>query len=800
MEIGQKVIGFSWEAEEDELYYNSSRMNSFIGEVGIVTIVFEDRYMVSFGAGAVMSTWDYPMALKERGIIKPVVGQRVKGFQFENVTNAPAYVSAMNDYVNEIGVVTEIRENRNRYQVGFQNGEEWWYPLDKAWKGMLGEVNTNNTNQLNVSTMRTKGFYVKPNFGGNRPTGLDAVKWTAYVNFINEVGDSHVIGNSYSNGSLYGISMSGYTKADDTISAFGDGAVEINLQDWWAQFVSEYLPSKGFIIKNAFCNDTEEAKSSLESFRHRDTASNMARWRTYVEFLNHIYDGRGVFGGDGLGDYYGVNNQGLLNNSSRLENFPDCTVLALDDFWNMITGQTFNIQAPTAPEPIVEEVEEDEEEVEMVTDYLGDEQRLRDCIQIHDNAPSHGGEYALERDAVWCEYEYGYCVEGDASLERGGDYFFTGNEEAHDIVYSEYDDEWLDTNRDDVYHGYVHGEDHMTWFVLSGWGSPYHVDDNYFRDSDALEYHGYVTDEDDEWISREEYEARVLDGNNATYHSNERMRSGFTGTRPMRFGADAKFTVGFEIEKEDDDAVEIKFHQLYQRTGWVKEDDGSLDGRIGYELVSPAFDLYNDMLEQEINADAELQELINADSSDSCGGHINLGSTVHSTEELFELLSGFFPLFYSIYEHRIEKSYSKAKKKHKYYDRDKYSAIFIKPSVIEFRIPSRVKNVTNLLWRRDLMRIMCSSIKSERIKALDGVHYKQVSEADVLKMLINPSSKLYKHMRKVFSHEMMIKKVEKFIHYAGEFNNTYLPRIVRSEFPADNINNNVEHDQDGMGA
>lgn len=797
MEIGQRIKGFRWEAEEDELYYSPSYMNKYIGEVGVVTIVFEDRYTVSFGAGAVMSTWDYPMALKERGIIKPVVGQRIKGFQFENVPNAPAYVTAMNDYVNEIGVVTEIREIRNRYYVSFDNGGGWWYPLSQAWKGLIEEeINTNNTNnQLNVSTMRTKGFFIKPKFGGNRPTGLDAVKWTAYINFINKVGNSCLDGNSYCNDSLYGISMEGHACATEHVSSLGVGAVEINLHDWWKQFISEYLPSKGFVIKNDFSDDTSEAKSELASFYHRGTATNVVKWRAYIEFLNHLYGNNGSFGGDSLGDYYGISSSGLFNNWGRLDSILDRTVMSINDFWNMITGQTFNIQAPTAPEPIVEV-----EEVEMVVDYQGNEQRLRDCVQLHEYAPNHGGEYALSSSARWCEFDEGYALKSDCEREQNGEWFFSGKEDIHDIVYSDYDGCWLDTNRDDVYCGYVNGEDDMTWFVLSGWNSPYHVDGEYYRDSDALEYHDFICDEDDEWVSRSEYETRMLSSNNATYHSNERVRYGFQGERPIRFGADAKFTIGFEIEKEDADAVEIKFHQLYQRTGWVKEDDGSLNGDTGYELVTPAFDLYDNMLEQEIEADEELQQLVNADSSENCGGHINLGSTIHSTEELFELLAGFFPLFYSIYEHRVEKNYSKAKKKHAYYAKDKYSAIFIKEKVVEFRIPSRVKNVTNLLWRRDLMRIMCSSIKSERIKALDGVHYKQVSEADVLKMLINPNSKLYKHMRKVFSHEMMIKKVEKFIHYAGEFNNTYLPRIIRSEFPTDNINNNVEHDQDGMGA
>jgi len=794
MEVGQKVIGFSWTPSEyPDLYYNQSMMNKHIGKIGTVAHVNSMQYEVKFknNDGRVVS-WEYPLALKERGIIKHVIGQQVQGFKFEDLANQVGWNPVMTQYIGKVGVVGEI--NDRSYRVNFEDGERWWYPLNQAWKGLIEEEENTNTNQLNVSTMRTKGFYVKPNFGGNRPTGLDAVKWTAYINFINKVTRCSFDGDSYDNGDMYGISMDGDGQASGRVDRFGEGAVEINLDDWFEQFISENLPSKGFVIKNEYCRNTTDGKSALASFSHGGTATDMGKWRAYIDFLNMLYNGRGSFGGDSFGDYYGVDTLGSFNNWSRLDRIPDCKVMSIDDFWMMITGQTFNIQIPTAPEPIVEEGE-----VEMVVDYQGNEQRLRDCVQLAEDAPNHGGEWARTSVSVHCEYNEGWCLREDATQEDGGDYFFSGTEDDYNIVYSDYQGAWLCTDRDNVYLGYVDGESEEVWFAMSCWSSPYDVNDNYYRDTDALEYHGFV-EYDDEWITQEDYQTQVLGANNATYHSNERVRNGFEGIRPLRFGSDARFTVGFEIEKEDGDAVEIGFYDLYNRTGWVKEDDGSLCGETGYELVSPAFDLYENLIDQEIEADEDLQTLINAGQSSNCGGHINLGSTVHTTEELFELLSGYFPLFYSIYEHRMERNYSKAKQKHKYYDRDKYSAIFIKPNVLEFRIPSAVKSVKNLLWRRDLLRIMCSSIKSEKIKALNGVHYKPVTEADVLKMLVNPSSKLYKHLRKVFSHEDMIRKVELFIQFSGSFNNTYLPRIIRSEFPESNTTNSLDADQEGMGA
>jgi hypothetical protein len=205
---------------------------------------------------------------------------------------------------------------------------------------------------------------------------------------------------------------------------------------------------------------------------------------------------------------------------------------------------------------------------------------------------------------------------------------------------------------------------------------------------------------------------------------------------------------------------------LYNETGWIKERDRSLDDSIGYELVSPAFNLYDDGLDKDLEDD-DIKRLINAKFSDRCGGHINIGSSIYTTEQMFEGISGFFPLFYSMYEHRLHKTYSKAKKKHEYYSKDKYSSIYIKSNVVEIRIPSSVINVTNLLWRRDLVRIMIDNFNK--------------SEVQILRMLLNDKSKLHIHLRKVFTLEKLVEKIDKFVKYSEEFNNKKLSNANTSK-------------------
>ena len=456
-------------------------------------------------------------------------------------------------------------------------------------------------------------------------------------------------------------------------------------------------------------------------------------WNLFMRTINSVTSYG--YTGDSVGAYYGLNDYGAICDLDVPE---DTVVITLEDFFNII-------------------------EFEKVTTYNGDEQIKELCVELHEYA-NHGGEWALKSDCTWCAFNLGFALQDDAIRVYGGNYVIDGTQSDYDIVFSDHEGDWLDTNRHNSRYGEVcnsRGGTSRDWFIETS--ETLELDGEWYADENAIRRCGYIHSERrDEWIHEENWESGFHDwdddedsnADNASYHDL---------TRKMKFDSSAKFTIGFEIEKEDEDMVSVSYSDLYYNTGWIKEKDGSLDDDTGYELVSPAFNLFDNKMDEDIANNKVLRDLINADKSSDCGGHINLGSTIYSTVQLFEGISGFFPLFYTMYEHRLNKSYSRAKKKHEYYNRDKYSSIFIKDNVVEIRIPSAVINVTNLIWRRDLMRIITENINK--------------SEMQVLRMLLNSKSKLHMHLRKVYTLDNMIQKIEGFVKYSEEFNNVKLPKV-----------------------
>jgi hypothetical protein len=199
----------------------------------------------------------------------------------------------------------------------------------------------------------------------------------------------------------------------------------------------------------------------------------------------------------------------------------------------------------------------------------------------------------------------------------------------------------------------------------------------------------------------------------------------------------AKFRFGVEVEKEDRDPIDSYDLSDVDDTGWSREEDGSLDSDSGYELVSPRYDLFGDRFDKDIS-ESILAEHINADKSNNCGGHMGFSIRNKSGMEAFDLYNGFFPLLLSMYRYRLNGTWSRLRtNKFSKRQQEKYSAIYVRSQYIEFRIFSAVKNVTNLLWRRDLLRIMAKNPKK-------GVMW-------WLNQAINPNSALHNHLLKVYS-------------------------------------------------
>jgi hypothetical protein len=455
------------------------------------------------------------------------------------------------------------------------------------------------------------------------------------------------------------------------------------------------------------------------------------RWMDYIRFLNKISDRS--WGGDGESLHYGLTDNNSVTYSAEYESIDLYTVMELDEVMQLL-----------------------ETNVETVETYNGESHPMYLCVQIHSGATQHPEEWALKSECRYASLDDGYALPDDVYSLNNGDTFLENSQEYHDIVWSEYENDYL-VNGDDICYGWV---SRRTQDYFIGGNEELYIDGECYLDDDVARQHDYMYSERrDEWVhcdnwetGHHDWEEDESESNNADYHDL---------TRVNKFDSSAKFTIGFEIEKEDSDMVSVDYSDLYHNTSWIKERDGSLDDDIGYELVSPAFNLFDDRLDQDINNSRVLRDLINADKSSRCGGHINIGSSIYNTTQLFEGLSGFFPLLYAMYEGRLDKTYSKAKKKHEYYQRDKYSSIYIKDHVVEIRIPSAVVNVQNLLWRRDLVRIMVDNINK--------------SELQVLRMMLNEKSKLHIHLRKVYSIDAIIGKIKKFIKYSDEFNNKKLP-------------------------
>jgi hypothetical protein len=223
---------------------------------------------------------------------------------------------------------------------------------------------------------------------------------------------------------------------------------------------------------------------------------------------------------------------------------------------------------------------------------------------------------------------------------------------------------------------------------------------------------------------------------------------------------DTVYTIGFEVEKEDDDPLDMWDLDAVDETGWCRESDSSLCDVTGFELVSPIYDLNDPLLDSALEGRI-LRDHINADYGGNCGGHINVGKRGISGEEFFDSIQAFVPLFLTIWRHRITNHYSQIQRKPDNYKRaGKYSAVNIQSRYIEFRLPPAFKNVTNLLWRRDLMRIMCDN---ENIKPLQ-----------LITMMLNPKSALGIHLRKVYSNDQVLKVVSLYAQFAddlyGSFN------------------------------
>lgn len=465
-----------------------------------------------------------------------------------------------------------------------------------------------------------------------------------------------------------------------------------------------------------------------------DFASN--KWNFFITKINSTNNNGSFFRGTSWGSYYGLNPSG--GGYSTSDEPPIYQVITLEQWFEA-------------------------NQIEMIQCYDGHEYMKELCIKLGSDS-EYDGQYAPLDECLIPDYGGdGYILQSESSCTYSGESFPKNLMSDYGIVYSDYHREYFHEEDDNLIYGYT--EYRTEDYFLDRHGEAVCIQGEWYRNEDVADEHGWFSHHGD-WLDKDE-----------CYKDNSSYQS---MTRSFRdLDKNPKFRIGFEIEKEDVNTCGIDYRELQNDTGWCKEDDGSLCSYTGYELVSPCYDLFSSTMDKEIAANRDLQDLINARYSDKCGGHINISSELFSTHELFEHISGYFPLFYAIYENRMNMTYAQAKKKSTYSnDRSKYSAFYIKPNVLELRIPPAVKSVTNLIWRRDLLRIICKSIKKISKKGFES-YYAGPSEVEVLMAMTNEKSALYKHLRKVYTTDELTNKVQKFVEYSKSYNDKHVPRVTK---------------------
>jgi hypothetical protein len=337
-------------------------------------------------------------------------------------------------------------------------------------------------------------------------------------------------------------------------------------------------------------------------------------------------------------------------------------------------------------------------------------------------------EFINVDDAVYCEIEGIFTHESNTFYCEFSEYYFTtidyfpmsviGVRNKHSIS-SYYDDNLS------VFDLAVCEEDRKI----------YSIDELFYWDSDGL-YHSTPYEEEEEEDGLFEY-----------HHSNPDFLANIDSVK-----------IGFEIEKEDiNERKGIRASDIQNTYGWGVERDGSLDSDTGFELVSPIFDLHKpiDYFEDQFN---KVDNLINANYSKSCGGHINYSHPdYYPSENLLNSISGYIPLLYSLYEHRLGISYCVQKTKDRLIsEREKYQSIRLKSNgIVEFRIFPAVKNIKNLLWRIELIKIIDT--------------YKTSSFLTVADSMLDTNSALHKLLTKIFSFEKIAEKVRLVLKYGQYF-------------------------------
>ena len=245
---------------------------------------------------------------------------------------------------------------------------------------------------------------------------------------------------------------------------------------------------------------------------------------------------------------------------------------------------------------------------------------------------------------------------------------------------------------------------------------------------------------------------------------------------------EARFTIGFEVEKNSFHRDAVKEYSLFSHF--------ETDGSCGVEGVSNVLPLIGKSVwrNKVLNMFSEAKYVLEDEFSPSdihCGGHINLAVKGMSGDELADSIRPFSGIIYALYRFRLKRSWCES---NIFMDVDaenweggrrssKYQVCRIESNRIEFRLPSKVSSVSDLNLRYRLMY----EIVNYAVNNPNGTHRGLLGKLKPILMMMynNDADKVAKVMElsKEFRKMLMTRKinhaVQPFIDKFGRLSHLY---------------------------
>jgi hypothetical protein len=177
----------------------------------------------------------------------------------------------------------------------------------------------------------------------------------------------------------------------------------------------------------------------------------------------------------------------------------------------------------------------------------------------------------------------------------------------------------------------------------------------------------------------------------------------------------SKFTIGFEVEKNQLHRGAIKEYELF--CGFER------DGSCGYEAVThilpllPAGQWRTKVYDMMHKAEKIIDDRFSP-SNRSCGGHITIACDGLTGDELREAIRKNCGVIYALFKKRLDNHYCHHNKRMQSYNEcnnwhQKYQLALVKGGCLEFRLPSRFQSVKQMMRRYELFfEIMNFSINT----------------------------------------------------------------------------------------